>query len=181
MTRRCCSLLLVLVASTWLFALSDAPTANPDLSAADQLFRSGKFADAADKYQSILKSDPKLVLAQAGLVRSELRQEKVDDAFASATAFLGAQPDSAPLLAAMGDVQFRLAKMAEAETSYRNALKADPKDVQARLGLARLYRAYSLYRQAYNQLQAAHEIAPDDPEVQRRWFGQLSRKEEAAA
>jgi len=181
MTRHYYSLLLVFVASTWLLALSDSASPNPDLSAADQLYRSGKFAEAADKYQSVLKADPKLVLAQAGLVRSELRQEKVDDAFASATTYLAAQPNSAPLLAAMGDVQFRLAKMAEAETAYLNALKADPKNVQARLGLARLYRAYALYRQAYNQLQAAHEIAPNDPEVQRRWFGQLPRKERIAA
>ena len=181
MTRGYCSLLLLFVASTFLLALSDATGPNPDLSAADQLYRSGKFADAAEKYQSILKADPGLIAAQVGLVRSELRQEKVDDAFASATAYLSAQPNSAPLLAAMGDVQFRLAKMAEAETAYMNALKADPKNVQARLGLARLYRSYSLYRQAYNQLQAAHEIAPEDPEVQRRWFGQLPRKERIAA
>ncbi len=164
-------------------AVSQAPAAplNPELAGADQLYKSGKFANAADKYQSILKSDPKLIEAQAGLVRSELRQEKLDDAFASATAFLSAQPKSAPLLAAMGDVQFRLARMVEAETSYLNALKADPKNVQARLGLARLYRSYSLYRQAYNQLQIAHAIAPSDPEVQRRWFGQLPRKERIAA
>ena len=28
------------------------------------------------------------------------------------------------------------------------------------LGLAQLYRSYSLYRKAYDQLQTAHEVAP---------------------
>jgi tetratricopeptide (TPR) repeat protein len=173
-------LLLVFLASIPLFA-SDAPNSTPDLSAADQLYRSGNFAEAAEKYQSILKVDPTLIGAQVGLVRSELRQDKVDDAFAAVTGYLGAQPNSAPLLAAVGDIQFRLAKMSEAEASYRNALKADPNQVQAHLGLARLYRSYSLYRHAYDELVLAHQIAPDDPEVQRRWWGQLSRKERIAA
>ena len=46
------SLLLAVIAYASLFA-SDAPAPNPDLAAADQLYRSGKFADAADKYQAI--------------------------------------------------------------------------------------------------------------------------------
>ena len=92
------------------------------------------------------------------------------------TSALAAQPNSAPLLAAMGDVDFRRAQMPEAETAYRKALKIDPKLVHAYLGLARLYRAFSLYRHAYDELQRAHEIAPDDPEVQRMWFGQLPGK-----
>ncbi len=181
MTRRNCSLLLAFVIFASLLAFCDAPAPNPDLSAADQLYRSGKFADAADKYQSILKTDPKLVAAQVGLIRSWLRQEKVDEAFAEAGRDLAVYPNSPPLLAAMGDAEFRGAHMAEAERSYLKALEGDPRNVQAHLGLARLYRAYSLYRQAYNQLQIAHQYAPDDPEVQQHWFGQLSRKERIAA
>ena len=181
MIRRCCCLLLLFAAYTSLLAASDAPAPNPELAAADQLYRSGKFADAAEKYQTILKADPTLIAAQAGLIRAWLRQDKVDDALAAATTDLAAHPDSAPLLTEMGDVQFRIAKMAEAETAYRAALKVDPKQVQAMLGLVRLYRAYSLYRQAYNVLQVAHQIAPNDPDVQRRWFSQLSRKERIAA
>ena len=74
---------LTLVHSVSLWADDPKPAAdNPDLVAADQLYRSGRFADAAEKYQAALKADPKLVPAQAGLVRSLLREQKVDDAFA---------------------------------------------------------------------------------------------------
>ncbi len=174
--------LLLFAALVPLRTSADTPDAsNPELTAADQLYRAGKFADAADKYQAILKTDPQLIAAQAGLIRSWLRQEKLDEAFAAATTDLAAYPNSPPLLAAMGDVQFRLAEMSQAEMSYRKALDTDPRNVQAHLGLARLYRCYSLYREAYNQLLAAHQYAPDDPEVQRLWFGQLSRKERIAA
>ncbi len=155
--------------------------ANPALAAADQLYATGKFAEAADSYQAILKTDPKLIAAQVGLVRSLLREQKIDEAQAEITSALAAEPNSAPLQTTMGDVDFRRAQMQEAELAYRKALQIDPKQVRAYLGLARLYRVYSLYRHAYDELQRAHELAPDNPEVQRAWFNQLPRKERIAA
>ena len=183
MTRRLffpllCSFILWLP----LHALAGDPQAssNADLATADQLYHSGKFAEAADKYQSMVKTDPNLVAAQAGLIRSLLHEQKVDDALAAATSALALQPNSAALLAAMGDVDFRRAQMPEAETAYQKAVRADSREVHAYLGLTRLYRAYSLYRHAYDELQLAHQIAPDDPEVQRMWLAHLSRRERIA-
>jgi len=40
------------------------PAINPELAAADQLYRAGKFADAETSYQAVLKTDMKLVPAQ---------------------------------------------------------------------------------------------------------------------
>ncbi|MGA2902664.1 MAG: aspartyl protease family protein [Candidatus Korobacteraceae bacterium] len=185
MTRRLCFLLL-LSATLWLLPLAQADdppaaSANPALTAADRLYTAGKFGEAADSYQAILKTDPKLVAAQAGLIRCLLREQKVDDAQAMASSALAAQPNSAPLLAAMGDVDFRRAQMPEAEAAYHQALQIDPKQVRAYLGLARLYRVYSLRRHAYDELERAHQLAPDNPEVQRAWFNQLTRKERIAA
>lgn len=154
---------------------------NPDLAAADQLYNSGKFSEAADKYQAILKTDPKLVAAQVGMIRCLLREQKIDDAFLTATSALAAQPNSAPLLAVSGDVHFRRGEMTDAETSYMKAGKTDPQLVAAYLGLARIYRAYSLYRHAYDEVQAAYKIAPNDREVQRAWFRQGSRQQQIAA
>jgi tetratricopeptide (TPR) repeat protein len=153
----------------------------PGLAAADQLYRAGKFADAEVAYQALLKTDSKLVPAQVGIVRAMLRQQKIDEALDAVNSALAAQPNSAALLAAKGDVLFRRAEMADAETSYLAAKKLDPREVRAYLGLARLYRSYSLYLRAYDQLRIAHEIAPDDIDVQRAWLNMLPRKERLAA
>src|ERR1019366_7691757 len=98
---------------------------NPDLIAADQLYKAGKFAEAADKYQALLKIDAKLVAAEAGFIESLLREQKIDEASAEAVKALAAQPNSAALSAAMGDVQLRVAEMPEAEKWFRKALQID--------------------------------------------------------
>jgi tetratricopeptide (TPR) repeat protein len=158
-----------------------APAVSPALASADQLYRTGKFAEAEASYRALLNTDSKLVPAQVGLVRAMLRQQKIDEALDAVNTSLTAQSNSAALLAAKGDVQFRRAEMSDAERSYLAAKKLDQKEVHAYLGLARLYRSYSMYRIAYGELQIAHQIAPDDIEVQRAWLGMLPRKERLAA
>ena len=161
-------------------------TIPPELAAADQLYRAGKFAEAEVGYQGVLKNDSKLapaevLLAQVGLVRAMLRQQKIDEALDTVNAALAVHPNAAALLAAKGDGQFRNGEMSDAEASYLAAKKVDAKEVHAYLGLARLYGSYSLYRKAYEQLQSAHEVAPDNIEVQRVWLHMLPRKERMAA
>jgi len=164
--------------------LGDDAKASPltsELSAADQLFRSGKFVEAEVGYRAILEKDAKLVPAQVGLVRAMLRQQKIDESFEIVNKAIVLQPNSAGLLAVKGEVQFRRGEMSEAEDSYLKSKKIDPKEPHAYLGLAHLYASYSLYRKAYDQLQAAHNIAPDDVEVQKAWLGTLPRKERITA
>ena len=158
----------------------------PELATADQLYQAGKFAEAEVRYQAILNNDSKLVPAQlvnvqVGLVRAMLRQQKMDEALDAVNTALSAHPNAAALLAAKGDVQFRNGEMPDAELSYLTAKKFDPREVHAYLGLAQLYRSYSLYRKAYDQLQTAHEVAPENIEVQRAWLRMLPRKERLAA
>jgi tetratricopeptide (TPR) repeat protein len=158
-----------------------APAIGAELATADQLYRAGKFAESEASYKALLNTDSKLVPAQVGLVRAMLRQQKIDEALDAVNAALFSQSNSAALLAAKGDVQFRRAEMSDAESSYLAAKKLDHKEVHAYLGLARIYSSYSLYRIAYGELQIAHELAPDNIEVQRAWLGILPRKERLAA
>jgi tetratricopeptide (TPR) repeat protein len=160
---------------------TQAPERDADLAAADQLFRAGKFAEAEASYQALLKNDPKLVPAQVGLIRAMLGQQKIDEALDAVNAALAAQPNSAALLAAKGDVQFRRGETSDAETSYDAAMELDPLEVRAHIGLMRLYGSYSMYRLAYDQLKRAHEIAPDDFVVQMNWLRLLPRKDQLAA
>ena len=181
--RRSLIAVLVLI-SLRLTAHDDAAKAagpDQDLASAYTLFRAGKFAEAETGYQAILQKDTKLVPAQVGLVRSMLKQQKIDESLDSVNKSLILTPDSAALLAVKGDVQFRRGEMAEAETSYLRAKAVDPKEVHTYLGLARLYSSYSLYRKAYDLLETAHTLAPTDIEVQREWLWMLPRKERLAA
>ncbi len=181
-SRSTLTAVLVLI-SLRLTALDDTTKAPPDpeLASADQLFRAGKFAEAETSYQAILQKDTKLVPAQVGLVRSMLRQQKIDESLDAVNKALTVTPGSAALLAVKGDVQFRRGEMAAAETSYLGAKASDPKEVHTYLGLAKLYAAYSMYRMAYDLLQKAHTIEPDNIEVQRAWLRMLPRKERLAA
>ena len=181
--RRTLIAVLVLT-SLRLTAHDDAAKASApdqDLASADTLFRAGKFAEAETSYQTILRKDTNLVPAQVGLVRSMLKQQKVDESLDSVNKSLILTPDSAALLAVKGDVQFRRGEMPAAETSYLRAKAVDPKEVRTYLGLARLYSSYSLYRKAYDLLETAHKLAPTDIEVQRTWLRMLPRKERLAA
>jgi tetratricopeptide (TPR) repeat protein len=181
-----------LVFSPRLIMLGQAPDKTPststtsqtvdrELSDADQLYRAGKFADAETSYRALLNSDPKLMLAQVGLVRAMLRQQKIDEALDAVNSALAAQSNSASLMAAKGDVQFRRGEMSDAELSFLTAKKLDPKEVHSYLGLARVYSSYSLYRTAYGELRIAHDLAPNNIDVQRAWLGMLPSKERLAA
>jgi len=185
MTRRFLAAVMV-SALLWLplhgfTAVVEPAPQNADFSGAEMLYRSGKFAEAAAKFQAMVKADPKMVPAQVGLIHSLLREQKIDEAQAAAIRALTLQPDAAPLTTAMGDVQFRMGEMPEAERSYLKALNLNPKDPAPYIGVARVYRAYSLYRRAFDELDRAHRIAPDSPAMQRMWLGTLPPGERIAA
>ncbi len=164
---------------------SKATTPNPAalaaVRAADQLKADGKFQDALAKYQDALKLDNNLEPAQVGLTLALLRSGKADAALDAAVAAFTAHPDSAPVLAVLGRVQFRRGDMSEAEQAYQAALQIDSKNVDAYLGLARLYRAYSLYARSYLALKRAHELDPKNSEVQLLWLQTLPRRDRLAA
>ncbi|GAC1657603.1 MAG: hypothetical protein NVS9B15_18940 [Acidobacteriaceae bacterium] len=149
----------------------------PDAVGAEKLYRSGNFREAAESYKASLKAKPGDVNAEFGLIRADLRLDRPEEAFEVAERALAEHPDSAQLMALMGEVRFRRAEMGEAEKIWLAAYKLDHKEFHALLGLAKLYRAYSLYRRSYDLLNAAHTIAPDDVDVQREWFGQLPRRQ----
>ena len=148
---------------------------------AEQLYSEGKFQQAAEKYTAALKVKSDFEPAQAGLARALKASGNTDEALKTITAAVNARPNSALLLHTLGDIQFRRGDMGEAEQAYRTALQIDPKDVGAYVGLAHLYRAFSLYGHAYAATKRAHELDPKDPEVQLLWLDTLPRAERLPA
>ena len=148
-------------------------SAQGPLAEADQLFASGKLPEAAEKYQAILKADPNLVPAQVGLIRSLMMMQRLDDAQAAADLALKLQPNAWLLYLTLGDLDYAEGRIPDAERAYLKAKDLAPNEAAAYLGLARVYRVYSLNRRAYDNLKRAHEVAPNELAVQFVWFNSL--------
>lgn len=150
-----------------------APAAQGPLAEADQLFAAGKFLEAATKYQAILKTDPSLLQAQVGFIRSLMMMQKLDEAQAAVGLALKMQPNSWLLYLTQGDLDYAEGRIPDAERAYLKAKDLAPNEAAAYLGLARVYRVYSLNRRAYDSLKRAHEVAPNELTVQLVWFNSL--------
>lgn len=159
----------------------NADTANNPLAAADQLFAAGKIAEAGARYQALVNADPKLVAAQVGMIRCYMLLQKLDEAQAAADAALGLEPNSWLLQLTLGDLRFAEGKMPESERAYVKAENLKPDEAAPYLGLARVYRVYSLNRRAYDNLKRAHEVAPNDVQVQVLWFNSLPHQDRIPA
>ncbi len=149
------------------------PSAQGPLAEADQLFAAGKFPEAGARYQAILKADPNVLQAQVGLIRSLMLMQRLNDAQAAADEALKRQPNSWLLQLTLGDLSFAEGRIPEAERAYLKAKDLAPNEAAAYLGLARVYRVYSLNRRAYDNLKRAHEVAPNELAVQLVWFNSL--------
>jgi tetratricopeptide (TPR) repeat protein len=150
---------------------SDQKTA---LAIAERLLMTGKAAEAQARYQAILDVDPESIPAQVGVVRCLLIQQKFDEAQSAIDTALALHPNSPDLILTLGDLQFTQGNIGDAEHSYIKAENLNPKDAAPYLGLARVYRAASLYRRAYDNTKRAHELAPNDIPVQLLWFNSLA-------
>jgi tetratricopeptide (TPR) repeat protein len=148
-----------------------------ELQRADQFFVAGNFVEAEESYRTLLAAHPTLISAQAGLVRSLLRHQNVDEASELINKYLVGQPDSSLLLAAKGDVLFRRGEISAAEKTYLDVINLDSKQFYAHLGLARVYDASFLFGKSYEHLRLAHEIAPENVEVRLAWLRILPPKD----
>jgi tetratricopeptide (TPR) repeat protein len=140
-----------------------------------EAYRQGSMDSASGKYQAALQQDAKSGEAYAGLARVYLKQEKGQLAFETAGKGLAAAPDCLAAHTAMGEVYFRLARMVEAEKEFLVGVNAPHPDARALLGLSRLYNAYSLHARAKRMLDRAHDVDPSDPDIEKRWMGNLDR------
>jgi tetratricopeptide (TPR) repeat protein len=156
-------------------------TSNGPQAAADQLFASGKTAEAAAAYQEILNRDPASVVAEVGLIRAHLLLQKLDEAQSAMNAALALNPNSWLVQLTLGDLEYAKGKIPEAERAYLKAENLKPDEAAAYLGLARVYRVYSLYRRAYDNLKRAHELAPNELSVQLLWFNALPHQDRIPA
>jgi tetratricopeptide (TPR) repeat protein len=152
-----------------------APVSNP-LGLARALYRKGDFAGAVAAYQGMLQQHPQSPDAHAGLVRVYLKQKKVDLAAEAAERAL-TQTDSPRVHVARGEVWFRQGRIGDAEAEWVRAINSGYPEARAYLGIARVRDAIAMHKSAKQMLDTAHQLDPDDPDIQEAWVDTLSRSE----
>jgi tetratricopeptide (TPR) repeat protein len=158
-------------------ATADAAAADP-LAPAQALLKQGKYLEAAAAFQVIVDKNPTSDRARTGLVRSLMRARKFDEAEDAAKKAVAAIPSSALLHATMGDVNFRLGKLAETEGEYRAALRLDANSARGWLGLGRVYDMVSMRKQAAAAFANAHRLDPEDRQIFEFWLDSLPRAQQ---
>ncbi len=142
-----------------------------------------QYDQAIVEFQAAATADPKLpvrafqsgvrALEEAG-IDPEARDEFLKDAHI--------EPDLALNYDELGEVYWLMEDDKNAEASYHNALRLDPRLVNSRLGLAKIYQRQQNYPHALEELDAALKVDPARTDV-RYVRGQvllhLGRKAEA--
>ena len=160
-------------------AIESAIKADPDdtsaLAVAAELYRKGsRLGDAVDVYRSLARRDPRFLpnyLRQiAGL---QMRLGQTDQALATATELIEAQPGNPESYRFYADQCFRVGRVDEGIETLRRALRAAPRDRDARQALAgalanrfRTDEAIEIY---WGLLDDAGDL--DD---EKRWVGMLA-------
>jgi predicted aspartyl protease len=121
-----------------------------------------------------LPKDPELI---AGLVRTLLDEQKVDEAESTVKAALTATPQSVELMTALAEVQYRQGLPWAEEKTLAAAERINLCYARLHLVFAEYYRFNSYYAAALAKIKLAHQLDPYDPDIQRAWITTLPLKQ----
>ena len=147
---------------------------------ADEALLAANYAKAAELYQAGLASHPGDAELTMGLVHALLHQQKVQEAADAVKASLAAAPSSAALITLRGEVELRQGTPWLATQTVTESSKLDLCNPRLHLLLADLERLSSLYASSRKQLEVAHQLDPEDPEIRGEWIHSLSLKQRIA-
>jgi predicted aspartyl protease len=109
-----------------------------------------------------------------------LHQQKVQEAADAVKASLAIAPNSAALITVRGEVELRQGTPWFADQSALESEKLDLCNPRNRLLLAKLERLNSMYASSRKQLELAHKLDPEDPEIRGEWIRTLPLKQRIA-
>ncbi|MFO0959235.1 MAG: tetratricopeptide repeat protein [Isosphaeraceae bacterium] len=120
-----------------------------DLDKARQLAQVGRYGQAKEAFEAIKTDDPALAARRAiGLADSLAAVGEYSPAREALARALEAAPDSAPLAAALGELEFRAGRWDEASELARKAMATEPENLGARWLAARLLEARGKHDEA---------------------------------
>jgi tetratricopeptide (TPR) repeat protein len=173
---------VLLIALVWLpgkslFAVSCSLVKHPAPSLADKALLGAEYEQAAILYRGGLRSHPGDAELTKGLVHALLHEEKIQDAADAVKASLAVAPNSAALIMLRGEVELRQGMPWTATETALEAFKLDPCNSRTRLLLADLDHISSLFASSRKELDVAHRLDPEDPEIRREWIHTLTLQE----
>ncbi|MGA2833591.1 MAG: aspartyl protease family protein [Terracidiphilus sp.] len=176
---------VLLIALLWLpgkslFAVSCSLVKHPAPSLADKALLGAEYEQAAILYRGGLRSHPGDAELTKGLVHALLHEEKTQDAADAVKASLAVAPNSAALIMLRGEVELRQGMPWTATETALEAFKLDPCNSRTRLLLADLDHINSLFASSRKELDVAHRLDPEDPEIRREWIHTLTLQERIA-
>ncbi len=156
----------------------------PPTDLAFQAFTRQDYSKALELYTAAANSNPADMDAIAGQVRSLLEDQQVDSAAKLAENSFAAHPTSAVLETVLGEVRFRQGRLADTFNAFQASERLDPCLARTRYKMYRMMRVESMYNSAHLELQTAHQLEPDDPDIHLAWIENLplaERKKEIDA
>jgi tetratricopeptide (TPR) repeat protein len=152
-------------------------------SFAEFLTAQGKYSQAAEQWQAVLRQVPDDASTIGNLGRALAEMGQLDQAIESYRKCLAVMPGQ---LTAMRNLAAALASKGDrtgAEACYRSALAGDPDSPRAHAGLATLLADRKEYDQAIEHLREAIRLGPDNPAMHEKLavvLDHAGRAEEAA-
>ncbi len=129
----------------------------------------GDLPRAETLYRQKIAQQPKDSELTAGLVRTLLAEQKVDDAESTVKTALAATPQSVELLTALAEVQYREGLPWDEEKTLELAQKVNLCYARLHLVFAKYYLFSSYYATALAKIKLAHQLDPYDPDIRRAW------------
>jgi cellulose synthase operon protein C len=119
------------------------------------LLQSGQSAMAEDQLAQAYKADPRQTYAGLALVTVHLRNQQFPKALAAADALARANPNNATVMMVQAYAKTQARDYAGGRAGYEKALKLDPSQLEAKLGLARIDAVTGNFDAAEKRLRAA--------------------------
>jgi predicted aspartyl protease len=152
----------------------DCSVAQPHpLTPAEIALINGNTVEAESIYRQEIAKNPKDPELTAGLTRTLLAEQKVDDAATTVKAALVPDPQSPALLTALAEVQYRQGLPWEEEKTLNLAQANGVCYPRLHLALSDYFRFNSYYARAGREIQLAHQLDPYDPAIRRTWADTL--------
>jgi len=163
-------------------AVADAVRANGDNAAVADQIKAAALAGQNNLDPNIAAleaahaSAPDAVQPVVSLVAAYTRANTPDKAEGLLRDMLKKNPSNAPLLVMLGQTQATAGKVAEAQSSFKDAIAQSPKDEGAYTALSNFYLAQKNFAEAGNILQAGLKERPDSMNLRLAWSGLLISK-----